>query len=254
MLYLNGKPVDFGQFPNKESYLPIKELDVRPTNKVKFDYTEDGDIILLGMLKQWLDDMKATAELYISYMPYSRMDRPNGEYSVALKMMAQLINDMEFTSVTVREPHSEATLGALKNAGADWWVADRIRTVVKMSYADTLFYPDDGALKRYDTSETGMSFAVGSKKRTFGTGNIDEYSIKGDVGINVLIMDDLCSRGGTFIRAAMLLKEQGARHVELLVAHCENNVFTGEVFNYIDRIYTSKEMLDKDHPRITKID
>ena len=71
--------------------------------------------------------------------------------------------------------------------------------------------------------------------------------------MNVLIVDDLCSRGGTFIEASKKLKAQGAEKISLLVAHCENNVFTGELFAHIDILYTAESNLLKPHPQIVTL-
>jgi ribose-phosphate pyrophosphokinase len=106
--------------------------------------------------------------------------------------------------------------------------------------ADSLLFPDAGAQKRYLSP---LKYAVGHKHRDFESGDIQSYSILGDVGERVLIVDDLCSRGGTFIGAAKELRAKGAKEVFLLVAHLENNVFTGELFDHIDGLYTSKDNL-----------
>ena len=254
MIYLNRIVVEFGQFPNKEINLPTENLKLTEINLITFQYEDDSDIFKLILLKSWVNSMNCKSNLYISYLPYSRMDRVNGIYAVSLLAFTEIINNMGFGIVYVREPHSDVTLENINNIEVDNWVSDRLEDAIKMSRADTLFFPDEGARDRYNTEDLSINSAHGYKRRSFDTGNIDDYKIKGDVGYNVLIVDDLCSRGGTFIAASKLLKSQGANHVELIVAHCENNVFTGDVFNYIDKIYTSKEMLDEDHPRIIKMD
>jgi phosphoribosylpyrophosphate synthetase len=58
-------------------------------------------------------------------------------------------------------------------------------------------------------------------------------------------MDDLCSYGGTFVRAGHLLKEGGSGNIDLLVAHCEGSVTQGDlakITSPIKRIYASESM------------
>ena len=248
MIKLNGNEVQFGEFPNKEFNMDIKLLFIKEHNSITWDFKDNGDFIKLYTLKSYLDNLDKRSRLYIGYMPYSRMDRINDDYAFSLKFACNMINDMSFYKVTVKEPHSEVTPALLDRRVIHNWCMDNIDTVVLE--ADTLFFPDAGAQKRYQTSE---KYAVGYKKRDFKSGNIESYSIQGDVGESVLIIDDLCSRGGTFIHASKELKKAGAKKVSLLVAHCEENVFTGELFSHIDILYTSKGMLKTKHKQVKEI-
>lgn len=65
-------------------------------------------------------------------------------------------------------------------------------------------------------------------------------------------MDDLCSKGGTFMLTASKLKEIGATEIYLVVTHCENTVFQGELLtsDLITGIYTTNSILSKDHEKI----
>lgn len=58
---------------------------------------------------------------------------------------------------------------------------------------------------------------------------------------NVLIVDDICSRGGTFTFTAKALKEAGANEVYLYVTHCENTIHSGTVLTdgLISRVFTT---------------
>ena len=60
---------------------------------------------------------------------------------------------------------------------------------------------------------------------------------------NVIIIDDLSSYGGTFVQASKKLKEIGANKVYLVVAHAEESVYKGELFDHIDKLYTTNSIL-----------
>ena len=251
---LNGQKVEFGMFPNKELNLPLKSLVLLEDNIIEWDFKDNEDIFKLAMLASHLRMMNCEIDLIVSYLPYSRMDRPNGVYSVALKCMSELINNMGFNSVIIKEPHSQESLDLINNSEPSWWCSNILKHVQVLCKPTSMFYPDAGALARYkpDTKES-LPFAYGRKSRDFTSGGIEKYEIKGTVGNSVLIIDDLCSRGGTFVHAAKQLKERGAINIYLLVAHCENNIFNGEIFDHIDTVFTSHGMLDRDHPRIVKL-
>ena len=253
MIYLNGNPVVFGNFPNKEFNMDIQLLNILPSNGIVWNYEDDGDFIKLFTLKRYLDELGYRSRLYIGYMPYSRMDRANKFYASSLKYACEMINNMGFYKVTVKEAHSDVTPALLSNCVVDNWcermlLSGQQNNLHKMypilQEFDSLFFPDAGAQKRYSEIK-GWKCAVGYKVRNFEDGAIESFDIKGTVGKNVLIVDDLCSRGGTFVHSAIELKKAGAEKVSLLVTHCEENVFTGELFDHIDMIYTSKGMLTK---------
>ena len=75
-------------------------------------------------------------------------------------------------------------------------------------------------------------------------------------GKNILIIDDICSKGGTFYYAAKELKEAGAANIYLYVTHCENTIHEGELLNsdLIKHIYTTDSILTKEHEKITVVE
>ena len=68
----------------------------------------------------------------------------------------------------------------------------------------------------------------------------------------VLIVDDICSAGGTFKFSAMKLKELGAKDVALYVSHCEDNIQNGDLLktDLISKIYTTDSILHIKHDKI----
>lgn len=251
MLLLNGEEIKFGSFPNNETYLPLKDLKYSESNDVKLIYEKDSDFFELALVKTFLDSINSKTTLYLVYMPHSRMDRPNGHYAISLIAACTLINSLRFDEVVVREPHSNVTMVLLHNSKKDDWCLNNLDNVLSLSHFDTVFFPDFGAKQRYSKFDGRVSY--GKKTRDFLTGEIKGLEISGDVGENVLIIDDLCSRGGTFVEASKELKKNGAKNVSLFVSYVEDNVFTGEIFDHIDKIYTSKERELRNHHRIIKI-
>lgn len=257
MIILNGKLVKFGKFPNNESYLECGAnnssgffLYTRSYNKITWKYEDDSEFLQLAILKEHLDYMGTKSHLLIHYMPHSRMDRRNKSHVMSLVAATNIIKSMGFDDIIVKEPHSDVT-PALLNAKVHNWCDLMFDLVVTQIKPDTIFYPDAGAQKRYNFRHR---YAVGHKQRCFETGKIERFDLIGDVGQTVLIVDDMCSKGGTFIHSAKLLKDNGAKKVYLMVSYCENTVFEGDLFDHVDRVYISKEnVMTREHEKLILI-
>jgi regulator of replication initiation timing len=111
------------------------------------------------------------------------------------------------------------------------------------------FFPDEGAMKRY-SDMANMPYAFGIKKRNWETGKILGLDIMNTELVkdkNVLIIDDICSRGGTFLHSAKALKAAGANRIFLYVTHAEKTMVNGEMYNDLDlveRIYTTDSIFN----------
>ena len=258
MIKINKKRVEFKKFPNKEVYVDLKTFPWPEGDRIylSFSYEDDSSLIELMFVKKILDNAGVDeCSIFIDYMPYSRMDRYNRDFPFLLKYVCEFINSLGFSRVTVREPHSDVTPALLDKVMIYEWAELHCEDVMKeMGFNkdnDVLFYPDAGAQKRYSFS--GYRFSVGNKTRDFRTGEITGYEVNKYLrgggysfdNCNVLIVDDLCSRGGTFIAAAKELKNHTSGKIYLMVAHCEENVFTGDIFDHIECIYTASDLKHK---------
>jgi ribose-phosphate pyrophosphokinase len=181
------------------------------------------------------------------YIPHARMDRVKSDEDVfTLKYFAEVINSLNFKIVWVRDAHSNVSLALINNV-VDTGVEAYIRKAAELAGADAMFYPDEGAMKRYsDKSE--KPYAFGLKKRDWQTGKILGLNIVNADNIkdkNVLIVDDICSRGGTFYHSAKALKAAGAKSVSLYITHCEEAITLGELAasdGLVDHVYTTRSI------------
>ena len=118
-----------------------------------------------------------------------------------------------------------------------------------------MFYPDEGAMKRY-SGLVAKPYAFGIKDRDWSSGQIIGLKAEGCVESikdnTVLIVDDICSRGGTFYHSALKLKELGAKNILLYVTHCENTILEGEVLTcgLIDKVFTTNSLFTAEHEKI----
>jgi ribose-phosphate pyrophosphokinase len=122
-----------------------------------------------------------------------------------------------------------------------------------------LFFPDEGAMKRYSTM-FDLPYTFGIKKRDWTTGQIKGLEVTGQTeeltGSVVLIVDDICSKGGTFYHSAKALRELGAKDVYLYVSHCENSIFEGELLksDLVTKVYTTNSIFAGVHNRVEVFD
>lgn len=82
----------------------------------------------------------------------------------------------------------------------------------------------------------------------------DDLSALEKLTIPILIVDDLCDAGGTFLAEARYLREMGiTAPLNLFVAH---GLFTKELsplLKLFDHIYCTNSYQDIDHPRVTQL-
>ena len=228
---------------------PDKMFDNRGAIKVEWLYEGDSELFTLICVKRHIDRHFSTREVVLDmpYIPHARMDRVKSDEDVfTLKYFAEVINSLNFKIVWVRDAHSNVSLALIDNV-IDTGVEAYIRKAAELAGADAMFYPDEGAMKRYsDNSE--KPYAFGMKKRDWKTGQIlglDIINAENIVGKDVLIVDDICSRGGTFYHSAKALKAAGAKSVSLYVTHCEETITLGELAasdGLVDHVYTTRSI------------
>ena len=260
MIFLNGERVEVKKFPNGEALIKSENLKLSSdNNEIKVYFESDEDITHLIFLKSHLDEMRVKCSLVLPYMPYSRMDRTEGIMLFTLKYLCRLINSLNFEGVTIYEPHSEVSTALLDRVKvvnmSKLLTEDLLKELRNDSEEIYLVYPDAGAAKRYGKQIAYERILTASKERDFKTGFINKLEINGEVenkGFKAIIIDDLCSRGGTFVLTASKLKEMGASEIYLVVTHCENTVFEGDLLSgdLVKEIYTTNSILSKSHKKI----
>ena len=254
MIRVCGIDVKPGHFPDHTLLLKISSEVTEAcenTDRVLIDwfYENDAELFTLICVKRYIDDHFYGCRVYLNmpYIPHARMDRvKNDEDVFTLKYFCETINSLHFDGVLVRDAHSNVSL-ALLNAIVEEPVTNYVLDAIYLSQADALFFPDEGAMKRY-SGEFNVPYAFGMKKRDWKTGQIqglDLVNPENIVGKNVLIVDDICSRGGTFYHSAKALKAAGAKSVSLYVTHCEETITLGELAasdDLVDHVYTTRSI------------
>lgn len=252
MIRVNNKELDIKCFPDRTKL--IKYLTDTEEVKITWRYDNDEECMLMYFLVKHLRTHGVKRiELLMPYIPNARMDRvKNSDEVFTLKYFAEFINDLKLDSVEVLDPHSNVSTALIDNISIIE-PTDIILNLLETVNSDgntILFFPDEGAMKRYShiASKCDIPYVFGMKNRDWRSGEILGLEVLGETdavpGKNILIIDDICSRGGTFLHSAKALKAMGAADIDIYVSHLENSVWEGDMIRsgLVRNIYTTNSI------------
>ena len=257
MIRVNNKELDIKCFPDRTKL--IKYLTDTEEVKITWRYDNDEECMLMYFLVKHLRTHGVKRiELLMPYIPNARMDRvKNSDEVFTLKYFAEFINDLKLDSVEVLDPHSNVSTALIDNISIIE-PTDIILNLLETVNSDgntILFFPDEGAMKRYShiASKCDIPYVFGME--ILGLEVLGETDVV--PGKNILIIDDICSRGGTFLHSAKALKDMGAADIDLYVSHLENAVWEGDMIRsgLVRNIYTTNSIYrfqDKGPVRVVK--
>ncbi len=235
--------------------IPESPFDAQEPQKIVITTKlhNSDDIMALLMLNDALLEKypnTGNVELRIGYIPYARQDRVCAEgEAFSSRVFGTLINSCEFTKVSVIDPHSNVCVKHIDYVEVITSQLDVIKHCPILHFllcnkTVTLVSPDAGASSKTEliAKYYGYSrFIQAQKHRDTNTGELSGFSYDGDVkGKNLLIIDDICDGGGTFIGLAKELIKGGANSISLYVTH---GIFSKGIDillkNGISKIYTT---------------
>lgn len=269
-LFVGHQPVAITKtvFPGGESCIRIEGNGWEPFQqnaKITMDFKSNSDMFDLALL---VDAVRhhygpdTNIALDMPYLPYARQDRVcNKGESLSVKVVATLINSLNFTRVYCQDIHSNVGEALINNL-THIKLASCANDVVKFCKPEmtALVSPDAGAEKKvFDfAKEVGYTSIIrASKVRNVATGKIERTTIIDEISMqDMLIVDDICDGGRTFIELAKAIRAEDfgneGQKINLYVTH---GIFSAglEVFEgFIDKIYVHNLMNDvyNDHPLI----
>lgn len=265
MILLNGRVIDITKFPNNEILIRDISNVSESVNTIDFKFESNEDLINLMFIKKHINEKspRAINTLNIPYIPYSRMDRTEGKNIFTLKYICEFINSLKFDKVITFEAHSNvslALLDRLENTNYSVDLAKQCMEDINFNKAkDYIVFPDNGSKKRYEDEFKDCKILTCTKHRDFFSGKITSLQVNEAVTneFKAIIVDDLCSYGGTFMMASNSLKGLGAEEIYLCVTHSEDGLFLGNIFktSFIDKVYTTDSIFDlnriADNPNTT---
>lgn len=223
---------------------------------VFYYYESPGDFLDLKTITDLLAQNRAVTDLFIAYMPNARMDRiKERTESHALKSFIEYLRTLRVREIFVYDPHSAVTDIMLNHPTLinETFTNHLLRTILESHVSKTfgennskfyIAFPDEGSRKRYTDLINECNFKdriqgifVGNKVRDWKTGvikRVDVNIVSGeweDGEHNVLIIDDICSKGGTFKYFIEAMSKEWGNGINyyLYVSHMEPAIIDGDL-------------------------
>jgi ribose-phosphate pyrophosphokinase len=251
MLLLNNQPINFFQFSGGELQVNVGYfLSERCT--LTWKPTTPDDIMQLLLTVNALQHA-GCRDIIVDclYLPYARQDRvcAPGE-ACSLEVMVKLLDDINVADIRFWDLHnSDLTLNMFQDTCVHETEIHDIFSYYKVLNdfdLDNLILcaPDIGARMKVD--DIVKEFELGNaihfeKNRNPETGAIlgieqCKYNRNFD-GYNLLVVDDICDGGRTFIEVAKKLREHTAENLYLYVTHGIFSKGLSELLQYYKHIF-----------------
>jgi len=226
-------------YPDGGKYV-INDLN---ENNIIYRINNYEDLFLLKSIK---DANPHLDEIIIPCMFQQQHDRRfNSNESFELQIVCDFINSCNFKKVKVFHPHSDVTSALLRNCE----VIDNTEFITKVllkikSLENLLLLSADAGgfkplVKLAGTLEWDHIYSA-SKSRDPNSHKLTQIIDKKDFeGKDILIVDDICVYGGTFIGLAKMLKTRNVGKLYLAISHLTIPNPNPELFNLFDKIFTT---------------
>lgn len=228
------------QFPGGEAHVVLD-----PTTTVQVAYVQGASGDDLFQLAIWVDACKRhgglTTVLALPYLPAARQDRGS---PLSVKVYADFINSLNIDHVVALDPHSDVAPALYDRLTVVPLTDLRIWDYLKGQF-DGVIIPDVGAVKRAEAvaDRLGLVTYQASKKRDFATGKLSGFHCEPiPPDTHMLVVDDICDGGGTFIGLAQAIRDQGntqIRNLSLWVTHGIFSKGVDDLENFYTGIYNT---------------
>lgn len=258
MIKINGDIVTINKFLDGTPRINIEPNSIKIGSYkghsyilIEWFYENNDEMFYLMLVKKHLERVFINVEyyLYLPYIPNARMDRvKNNDEVFTLKYFCEFINWLEFLSVYVLDAHSDVSTALLNNCVKKDPKKYIKKVMDEIGKDIVLYFPDAGGVKRYSELFPEIPYCYGEKKREWKTGKILGVDVRTCgielAGKSILIIDDICSRGGTFYYGSQELNKFGVQDIYLYVTHCENTILDGELMKskLIKKIFTTNSI------------
>lgn len=208
-------------FPDNQPHVNILDIEEGDDVKVICAITDSVKMMELLQTANALDNAFARKKvLVIPYLMAARYDRlMQAGDSIDLKVIANLINSLQFEKVFLFDVHSDVSTMLINNVVN---ISNR-QLVEKYTHPDSLVIcPDAGAAKKtakyFEWNPNLKDIVYCSKNRDLSTGKLTLEILEPENcnNRNCVIIDDICDGGATFLAIAEKIKPT---RLTLIVTH-----------------------------------
>lgn len=252
MLLINDQPINFFKFSGGEIQVRLSEVLVAERATLTWKPTCSDDILLLllavnALQKEGMYDI----QLDCLYLPYARQDRvcfPGEAFS--LEMICELLDGLNLSAINFWDLHNESeTFKFFSNTSVvnaepkDIFARYKILHDFEIDNL-VLCAPDSGASYRVELmcEQFGMLRPISLHKvRDPHSGHITELKYASYNNSlydrDVMVVDDICDGGATFVKTAKILREQTNGNLFLYVTHGIFSKGLDELLTHFQHIY-----------------
>lgn len=245
--YINTKETHFANREIKTEILDsIRGLDtyiVQDVSNKELPYSIDENIMAL---KTAIDAARRSDSHYITVIlpayPYARQDKSITRECITAALIAKEIEELGANRVITLDIHNTATAGFFRKAILEILTAKKnfceyIQENIPIDNL-TVVAPDTGAVRRAQeyAEKLQRPLAIVYKQRDYSKpSTVANTILIGEVkGNDCLILDDMIATGGTIIKVAKTLKENGAKDIYIA---CSLAYMDGEAKQLIEKAY-----------------
>jgi ribose-phosphate pyrophosphokinase len=199
-------------YPAGEKLIRLKPDNFKQAQKADevriWATVKNGDLTEVLLLADAINRPNHT-RIILPYLPYGRADRRfTPEEACGLRVTYRILNAVHYPVVTL-DVHSDLCVFARTNVSPTSLIGHAIGHTRELSdNIITLLLPDAGAKQRYDLEHFGHPVLNCTKKRDPRTGKLTGFEVPEISTNSVLIVDDICDGGGTFLGIADALEKQ----------------------------------------------
>lgn len=252
-----GYNVSFLEYPDGQPHVNTKEAFIQEGEEVSVvcSITSSKRLMELLMVADTIDNRFAIKKkLTIPYLMGARFDRimQSGD-SFDLKVIANMINYMNFEKVILFDVHSDVASALLKNT----MLISNSTLVEYYTKPDAILVcPDAGAVKKvakyieWNKNITDVVYCT--KTRDLSNGNLTIKVLEPEKckDKNCVIIDDLCDGGGTFLGIASQISPA---HLTLIVTHGIFSQGYSKLTEVFDQIITSNSYPHNFHEKVLTV-
>ena len=236
------------KFPGGELHFKLKEDIFESYVTIRTSIKSSDDLMLLCLVIETLNFKNIFPRVAIDYMAYQQADRRFGNNECfSLKVIANILNSFKTDSFAIFDPHSDVSPALLNNCEA-YDNSKFITNALSQWEAQyqgihrnelIILAPDAGAYKKIFALCEKIGFKgqieCCAKSRNHQTGEKTIIVPKFDETKEVLIIDDICLAGGTFLGIANQIKNK----CYLAVSHGIFNNGVDHLLKRFETIYTT---------------
>lgn len=228
MITVFGHKIEPTRFPDGTTQVWKLPSDVVSADRIHVDwrFEREDEFFTLAQLRMLMAGKRFS--LHVPYLPYARQDKEiSNDLSFSLRSFANLLNVLRCEYVSAVDVHNPAVTQSVIERFRNLSVENIHHSVIEKMQPDFVVFPNEGAKKRYPHLEKRQHL-VFAKEREQATGKILRQVLVRDQGMpdrlidgmRLLLVDDICDGGETFVMIAQALSESRKNlKLELFVTH-----------------------------------